>query len=175
MRRLPREHYQGQAFVHWSMTIADRKTGWLDDAFHRAFRELLAHVLHRYCLLCPVYCLMPDHLHLLWMGLRQDSDQYLAARFFRQHGNAILSGNDTGFQKQAWDVVLSEKERERDAFESEVFYIANNPARLGLVTTAAEWPFGGSLAVGYPVFDWRREEFREQLWKIYRKELARSP
>ena len=35
----------------------------------------MLHAAAREGLFCPVYCLMPDHLHLVWMGLRLDTDQ----------------------------------------------------------------------------------------------------
>ena len=73
MRHLPRlapEFYRGFAVVHWTITLERRATGWLDDLFHLHFRELLLHAAARQGLLCPAYVLMPDHIHLLWMGLR---------------------------------------------------------------------------------------------------------
>ena len=45
--RLEEEHYQGQAYVHWTMTIEDRKTGWLQPIFLYKFRELLTHAAFR--------------------------------------------------------------------------------------------------------------------------------
>jgi REP element-mobilizing transposase RayT len=44
----------------------------------------------RYKLACPAFCLMPDHLHLMWIGLAPDSDQRKAAKFFREHVNLLL-------------------------------------------------------------------------------------
>jgi len=41
--RLPREHYQGDAVVHWTMPIAERGTGWLNESFHARFREMMLH------------------------------------------------------------------------------------------------------------------------------------
>jgi len=35
--RLPREYYQGNAVVHWTMSIALRNSGWLDEIFHARF------------------------------------------------------------------------------------------------------------------------------------------
>jgi hypothetical protein len=63
-RSLPRlspEFYKGFAFVFWTHTLEDHKTGWLSDASHRQFRELLLHASTRHHLFCPVYTLMPDH------------------------------------------------------------------------------------------------------------------
>ena len=115
MKRLSPEFYRGQAFVHWSMTIDGRRTGWLTDAFHLRFR----------------------------------------------------------FQKQAWDVVLGEKERQFGAVLKTAFYVAENPVRAGLVREAREWPFSGCQAAGYPQFDWREPDYREKIWRIYEAEARR--
>jgi REP element-mobilizing transposase RayT len=73
--RLNAAAYRGFAVVHWAMTIRDRRTGWLNAVNHVRLREALLHTAVKYDLLCPVYCLMPDHVHLIWMGLNERSDQ----------------------------------------------------------------------------------------------------
>lgn len=47
LKRLEPEHYRAQACVHWSMTILDRRTGWLVPFFYYKFRELLTHSMFR--------------------------------------------------------------------------------------------------------------------------------
>ena len=106
LRRLPNEFYRGLSFVHWSMTIDGRKAGWLDRYAHREIREVMLHALARYRLGCPTYCLMRDHMHLLWVGLCADSDQRIAASFFRKYAGRILMRTNCAFQKQAYDNVL---------------------------------------------------------------------
>jgi hypothetical protein len=34
LKRLPAEYYRGQAYVHWTMSVQDRKTGWLVPIFY---------------------------------------------------------------------------------------------------------------------------------------------
>ncbi len=92
-RHLPRlsaEYYRGQAYVHWTMTTRNRETGWLIPSFYYKFREILAHTMFRYGLACPLYCCMPDHIHLLWVGILDLSDQQIAAKYFRKHLNRVL-------------------------------------------------------------------------------------
>src|SRR5207302_9952589 len=55
--RLPREYYQGDAVVHWTLAISHREHGWLPEPFHGAFRELMLHAAAREGLFCPAYCL----------------------------------------------------------------------------------------------------------------------
>ncbi|MBP9902180.1 MAG: hypothetical protein KBH45_12015, partial [Verrucomicrobia bacterium] len=114
MHHLPRlapEFYRGFAVVQWTIPLEHRATGWLDETFHLHFRELLLHAAAREGLFCPVYVLMPDHLHLLWMGLRGDSDQRNAMIFLRKHLAAELArrsptGVEFELQKQSHDSVL---------------------------------------------------------------------
>ena len=66
------------------MTIEARRRGWLDREHHAEVREMLIHTCARYQLLCPAYCLMPDHAHFLFMGLSDTSNQRNAVKFFRK-------------------------------------------------------------------------------------------
>jgi len=165
--RLGREFYQGHAFVLWTHTMEHRATGWLNHAFHLQFRELLVHTCHRYELATPVYVLMPDHIHLVWLGLRKTSDQRLAAAFLRQHiaphfGSARL-------QDRAHDHVLREDERERGALEAACTYVCHNPERAALAAAWREWPYLGSVAPGYPDLDVRTTDYWPRFWKIYNR------
>ena len=72
--RLERKCYQGPAFVHWTLTLEERATGWLSEAFHQRFRELMLHTAAREDIFCPAWCLMPDPIHLVWMGTGTGSD-----------------------------------------------------------------------------------------------------
>src|SRR5947209_2688903 len=152
LRRLPPEYYRGQAYVHWSMTMADRKTGWLVPIFYYKIREILTHTLFRYGLCCPIYCCMPDHIHLLWIGVLESSDQLLAARFFRKHLNEVLAHFRVRSQDECYDHILREQEIERSAFEEIFAYIARNPELAGFVKQDGfrEYPFTGCLMPGYP-------------------------
>ena len=118
LKRLPVEYYRGQAYVHWSMTMEDRKTGWLIPIFYYKFREILTHTMFRYGLCCPIYCCMPDHIHLLWVGIFDVSHQQKAAKYFRKQLNLVLEKLGAYLQRQAYDHVLREEERERTAFEN---------------------------------------------------------
>jgi len=168
LRRLPPEYYRGQAYVHWSMTMEDRKTGWLRPIFYYKFREILTHAAFRYGFCCPIYCLMPDHLHLLWVGMLDNCDQRRAARYFRQQSNPILEKLGTRLQLQGYDHVLREEERERSAFEDVFAYIARNPERAGLVQQECfrEYPYTGCLVPGYPELQIWADDFWVRFWRI---------
>lgn len=165
LRRLPPGFYRGQACVHWTLCIEDRKTGWLDDLVHLQFREHTVHACFRYGLCCPVYCLMPDHLHVLWLGLLDDSDQRLAMKFFREQFGSTLGTRRVEFQKQGYDHVLRDDERKPAAFWNLVEYIVRNPERKGLVPPDQyrDYPYSGCVIPGYP----RIEPFQKDYWDLF--------
>lgn len=168
------------------MTIEDRRTGWLTREFQWRFREILAHSLGRYQIACPTYCLMPDHLHALWMGLNETSDQRLAMRFFREHVNRLLANLNSSrvaefariplqvkprfkLQKQAYDHVLRPAEYERGALARVAHYIMENPVRAQLLADWKEWEFSGGMIAGYPELDPRQGDYWKRFWTIYEK------
>lgn len=165
--RLPCEYYQADAAVFWTLTVFDRVKGWLTPSFHQRFRELMLHVAAREGLLCPIYCLMPDHLHLVWLGLRRDTDQINGMAFLRTYLAPELS--PAKFQPQAQDEVLREEQRKRSAFAKVCFYIAANPLRAGLITEAGVWPYTGCIIPGYPELNPEDKEFWPKFWRIYGK------
>ena len=169
--RLQPEFYQGDAAVHWTLTVFDRGVGWLNDSFHSQFRELLLHVAAREELFCPTYCLMPDHIHLLWLGLRCDTDQRNGMSFLRTQLKPLLFPHR--LQPRAYDHVLREEERKRGAFAKICFYILDNPVRARLVARPQAWAYGGAMVPGYPKSDPLDEDFWPMFWKIF--QATRQP
>jgi REP element-mobilizing transposase RayT len=163
--RLPRESYQGDAVVHWTMPLAMRGTGWLDEMFHARFREIMLHATAREGLFCPIYCLMPDHVHLVWMGLRRDTNQRNGMKFLREHLGPLLRPHR--FQHQAHDHVLQIEERKRGAFSKICFYILANPVRGRLIAESGMWPFCGAIVPGYPKAHPLQADFWPLFWKLY--------
>lgn len=165
--RLAREYYQGEAVVFWTLTVFDRAKGWLTPDFHHKFRELMFHAAAREGLVCPIYCLMPDHIHLMWMGLRLDTDQRNGMAFLRTYLDPELA--PARFQPQAQDKVMREEQRKRGAFAKVCFYITANPVRAKLVTAADAWPFTGCIVPGFPKLEPTHPEFWSKFWIIYSK------
>jgi putative transposase len=163
--RLDPLFYRGDAVVQWTMTMFDRATGWLSPQFHTVFRELMLHAAAREDMLCPVYCLMPDHLHFVWMGLQPESDQRNGAAFLRRYLKPLLLPHK--LQVQAHDHVLGEDERKRNAFAKICFYILENPVKAGLASQIKDWEFCGSIIPGYPTLHSAQRDFWEKFWKIY--------
>lgn len=149
------------------MTIKDRRTGWLDNSFHSVFRETFLHSLIRNDALCPCYCLMPDHMHLMTMGVSRNSNNKSCIRFLRRHLNKELKNRNFEFQSQAYDHVLDEKERKRGSFEIAARYISENPVRNGIAADRISWPYSRALVPGFPNLDPRDSNYWDRFWKIY--------
>jgi len=171
-RKLPRlkpHNYAGHAVVFWTLTLEDRSRGWLTRGFHSTFREMMLHAAAREQLFCPVYCLMPDHIHFMWMGLRISSDQLNAMKFLRTRLEPAL-GKGRTWQHQAYDHVLKEEERRRNAFANVCFYVLENPVRAKFVKSSDQWFYHGSVVPGYPDLHPLRDGFWEVFWKLYVKQ-----
>lgn len=125
--------------MHWTRTIALGGTGRLNDPFHARLREIMLHAAAREGLFCPTYCLMPDHLHLVWMGLRLDTVQRNGMKFLREHLGPALQPHR--FQHLPQDHVLREHERKGNAFARVCHYILENPFKAELVPRERKWPY----------------------------------
>ncbi len=189
---MERHFYQAFAVVHWNMNVVPPVTGWLDERFHHDFRELVLHACARERLFCAAYCLMPDHLHLVWMGLSLQSDQLNGMKFLRTQLNRLLAGSllenravdsrprprtrpPWELQPQAHDRVLREEERRQHTFANVCFYILANPVRAGLVKREQEWPFSGAVVPGCPDMYPFQDGFWELFWKLYYKQREPTP
>ena len=165
--RLESEAYRGLTAVHWTFCLEDRTTGWLTSAFHNRFREVLIHAGVRYSCVAPVYTLMPDHLHLMLLGIQPEADLALASSFLRKHtASALLPAT---YQKQAYDHVLSDEDRQRDVFEGISHYIAENPVRAGLCSHPHDYPYTGAMIPGYPDLAIHKEDYWDLFWRLCHK------
>jgi putative transposase len=109
----------------------------------------MLHAAIREQLFCPAYCLMPDHLHFMWMGMRLASNQLNAMKFLRTQLEPSL-GHGRTCQHQSYDHVIREEERRRNAFGKVCYYILENPVRAKIVESSVRWEFQGAILPGYP-------------------------
>lgn len=169
LSRLDRAYYRGQAYVHWTITIQNRKTGWLVPIFYYKFRELLTHTTFRYSMSCPIFCLMPDHMHLLWIGIDDRTDQLNAMKFFRKQLAIPLSALGFELQHQPYDHVLQDNERLEVSVESLVEYIARNPERKQLIPVDGfrDYKYTGNLIPGYPELTLWQSDYWPRFWRAY--------
>ena len=133
------------------------------------FRELLTHTMFRYGVCCPIFVLMPDHFHMMWIGILEKSDQRPAMKHFRTRLNETLAVLDHKLQAQPYENVLKEDERQEDAFHDICNYIARNPERAGLVETDkyADYKYSGCIVPGYPEMKPFNSDFWPRFWRAY--------
>ena len=131
----------------------------------------MLHAATREGLFCSTYCLMPDHLHLVWMGLRLDTDQLNGMAFLRTHLEPALA--PAKFQPQAHDRVLRAEQRRKNAFAEVCRYDLNNPVRAGLVANPGAWRFNRAVVPGYPRLHPLEPDYWPTFWKLFAK--ARHP
>jgi REP element-mobilizing transposase RayT len=142
VRRLPRHLYTGERSVAFTACTKDREVLFLQP------KDIDAHVdnLRRAADACdcvvPIYCFMPDHLHVMFKGLDATSDTLAAMVKFK-----LLSGlwfrrkGLPGWQADFWDHAI----RGRVDWRAHATYIAHNPVRAGLVEDPFEYPLLGSI------------------------------
>jgi REP element-mobilizing transposase RayT len=170
--RLPREYYAGRAFIHWTLTIEGCAQGWLTSKFREQWNFVLLHACARFDLAVPAYVLMPDHTHLLMVGLDDEADHLTAIEFLRRHLAPALE--PAGWQKQAHDHVLKEFERKEGAFQTIAQYVLENPVRGGLASDWREYPYVGCCVAGYPNLNLASDGYWPLFWRIYYKRVTQA-
>jgi hypothetical protein len=115
---------------------------------------------------------MPDHIHLIWMGLSERSDQLRAAALFRQYLATALKPHR--LQHQSYDHVLRAEERRKPAFAATCRYIAENPIRAELCSNTTAWPYTGCLVPGYFELNPLAPGFWDKFWRIYNSAIERG-
>jgi REP element-mobilizing transposase RayT len=151
------------------MTIQERKTGWLVPIFYYKFREILSHAAFRYAFACPIFCLMPDHMHMLWLGIDDRTDQLKASEYFRKRISEPLSKLGVEFQHQPYDHVLKDEEKIDTEVYNLVEYIARNPERKKIVSfdQFKSYPYTDCLIPGYPELKIWQPDFWTRFWRCY--------
>jgi REP element-mobilizing transposase RayT len=119
-----------------------RSTIARDDADGRLFLTLLAEVTRRARWDCQVFCLMPNHYHLIvaselaWLshGMHRLNGTYAEAFNARY----ARSGHLFGDRFAAWTI------RDDEHLRAACAYVLQNPVRAGLCDSADEWPWSGA-------------------------------
>ena len=159
--RLPGALYLG--VQRYSVTICcDERRAILND---EAARELVLSELRRTSqaqrFSVFVYCLMPDHVHLVVEGEADDSNCVAFVRLVKQT-TAFHWKRQTAerlWQPSFYDHVLRDSESTKDA----VRYLLENPVRANLAKSPADYPHAGSFvydrrALMEWAFGWNRDD-----------------
>ena len=147
--RLPREDYIGRRSVAFTACLRDRKPKLNDPTIVPALVSLLGRSADSFGCCVPIYTFMPDHMHVLLIGERVDSDLKGAMDKFKYLSGFWLFRHrpDLHWQKDYWDHVV----REFEGWRTQARYIAANPCRAGLCHDIFDWPYTGSI--GFDLHD----------------------
>ncbi len=140
MARPPRFQPAGGIF-HVGARGNLRAAIYFDDLDRRRFLSLLDRVSRRYGWDCRLYCLLPNHFHLvvetatatLSRGMHALNGTY-ARRFNERHGR-----EGHLFEKRFWSDPIEDDRRLVRTLE----YVAQNPVRAGLCKRPEQWPWTG--------------------------------
>ena len=103
------------------------------------------------------------------MGILERSDQRMALQYFRTRLNQLLRKRGYQLQQQSYDRVLKNNDRQDEAVEDLVEYIARNPERAGLfpVDGYRDYEFTGAVIPGYPEIRIWQDRYWDRFWTTY--------
>ena len=138
------KHLSYIGIQRYSLTFCtDWKRKWFENA------EAVDLVLSQFLRVCSkegfvilAYCFMPDHVHLLVEGSREDADArqfIIKARQCSAHAYAVKYGQRL-WQPFGYEHVLRDDEK----LQTIARYILENPVRAALAKTVSDYPFVGS-------------------------------
>ena len=140
--RLSRNAYIGRVSVAFTACVADRRF-LFDEYVVPVFVKMLDRALERFRCSAPIYCFMPDHLHVIVQGQTEHSDTRAVMAAFKQRSGFWLRRHrpDRVWQKDFWDHLI----RRDEDLGAQVRYIAENPVRKGLVRCWRDHPHTGAI------------------------------
>lgn len=144
--RLPPEHYQGRVSVSFTLCVRsnDGQALTIDPVFQAIQADLTSSSQAHGCLV-PIFCLMPDQLHVVMFGATEDADTLSAIRLFKHRSGSWYYYHTPNFQWQRsfYDHIV----RASEGYAKHIRYVALNPVRKGLCADIASWPFTGSFGM----------------------------
>ncbi|MBI5707015.1 MAG: transposase [Armatimonadetes bacterium] len=137
------EAYVGKRSVSFTICVSKRRPLFSDPIVVGAFISLLEQVLADHHCSAPIYCFMPDHLHLIVMGRDAAASPKEAIDGFKQKAGTwlYLSSRAERLQKGYWDHIL----RDAEDWDRRLLYICANPVRAGIVDHWEDHPHMGSI------------------------------
>jgi putative transposase len=111
---------------------SERNAGLLIDVLRSLVTE------HRFTL--HDFVVMPDHIHLL-IEVRDDVTVEKAMQLIKGRFSYRLS-HEVGYKGEVWQRGFTEAQvMNKEGFQGHRAYIAENPVKAGLATSAEEYPF----------------------------------
>jgi REP-associated tyrosine transposase len=163
--RLDAARYKGAQWYFVTLCCAGRRTEFAAAGSARWMIEELRRQAAEHGFAVYAYCVMPDHVHALVMGVSETSDLLVFLKGLKQKTAYEFQGkfHRMLWQKRFHDHIL----RQEDAVERVAAYIWMNPVRKRLCKDLREYPFSGSF-----VIDWAKASMPVETWLPPWKEKA---
>jgi putative transposase len=138
--------YEGQKTVAYTILVHDRKPLFRKAEVVDRLIEILAVRLEGHQCDAPIYCFMPDHLHVLVRGLHERANSKHAIDKFKLSAGIWLRTNQPEFRLKHdyFDHIV----RCSEDWRAQAQYIALNPVRAGLIEHASDYPYTGCIGAG---------------------------
>jgi len=129
----------------FTLCLADRRKDTLVSHI-ATFRRAYSDMVDRAPIETLAICILPDHLHMMWMLPDGDDDfisriNHLKGSFTRALPDRLKSDGRRGergiWQPRYWEHHI----RNETDFDEHVAYIHFNPVKHGLVREIEDWPF----------------------------------
>ena len=141
-KRLPRDRYLGARTVAFHLAVWERAHLFTESRVVEKQVELLSRAAEEQQCVVPVYCFMPDHAHIMMMGLSPESDLLAAITKFKTLSGVWLHGQRLPkWQSDFYDHVM----RAGEDWRNHATYVSMNPVRTGLATAWSDYPFTGAI------------------------------
>ncbi|MCK4328809.1 transposase [candidate division WOR-3 bacterium] len=143
--RLPREFYQGKISGTFTICIKGNFSFLENQEIVKICIEILEKSSFLYGCIVPVYCFMPDHLHFVLFGVKDDANLWKTVVQFKQNTGFYLKKQCSQFQwqKDFYDHII----RQDENLITQIRYILDNPVRRGLINNWNDYPFIGSIGI----------------------------
>ena len=141
--RLPREHYRGRVSAEFTLCLERRSVFFTTSSLVGVFVDLLGKIAEKR-LFFAIYCFMPDHVHMIFLGGRDDAEVLRGAEDFKQVTGYWLASHypEVKWQKSFHDRIIRTRE-----LAASVRYVLDNPVRKGLVRSWMEYSFTGAIGL----------------------------
>jgi putative transposase len=153
----------------FTIVTHQRKQLFLHAKAPDLFLESLNHVNKFHPFSSLAYCILPDHIHLLWKMPVNDAEystriseikKKFSKYFIAEYGTSNFinqsqkNRGETGiWQRRFWEHYI----RDEEDLERHINYIHYNPVKHGLVDQVNEWSassFFDYVEQGYYTYDW---------------------
>ena len=142
--RLPAENYIGRRRFFITLCCARKRKFFAQGSFARRIIEILRATAIQHKMAVYTYCLMPDHLHALVIGLDPSSNLQIFVMDFKRNATVEFQSSNSSslWQKKFYDCIL----RSNDSNDRVAAYIWMNPVRKGLCARPQDYRYSGSFA-----------------------------